>query len=209
MRIWHVTLYGKDIWIHGLIAMVDKLVNRIVEELGVESIPSLNLVLTTPKEYNKANVALAEYLVNNVGIPGVYVTLNKPYKSMKDALQDRVDMRMIIFIDVITKPTGGKMIDEDKCLYLDNIHNLSDLGVAIDRALESIPGDSKFLLFDSLATLEIYNKVDTVLKFIYFLSGKIRSKSINGIFLSLERSADEDMISQLSMFCDQVVHLGE
>ena len=189
--------------------MVEKLIDKIVKELGNQSIPSLSLVLTTPKEYNKANLALAEYLVNNVGMPGVYVTLNKPYKSMKDALQDRTDMRMIIFIDVITKSTGGKIIDEDNCLYLDNIQNLSDLGVAIDRALEAIPGDSKFLLFDSLATLEIYNKVDTVLKFIYFLSGKIRSKGINGILLSLERSADNDMISQLSMFCDQVVYLDE
>jgi len=187
--------------------MADSLVNKIIEELGTESIPSLNLVLTTPKEYNKVNIALAEYIVNNVGIPGVYVTLNKPYKSMKDALQNLIDMRMIIFIDVITKPTGGKMIDLDNCLYLDNIHNLSDLGIAIDRALEAIPGENKFLLFDSLTTLEIYNKTDTVLKFIYFLSGKIRSKSINGIFLSLKRQTDDDITSHLSMFCDHVVHL--
>src|SRR5665648_62907 len=187
--------------------MVDKLFNKIIEKLGDGSIPALSMVLTTPKEYNKANIALAEYLVNNIGIPGVYVTLNKPYKSMKDALQDKIDLRMIIFIDVITKSTGGKIIDEDNCLYLDNIQNLSDLGVAIDQALEAIPDDNKFLLFDSLATLEIYNKVSTVLKFIYFLSGKIRSKGINGILLSLDRTIDDDMISQLSMLCDKIVYL--
>ena len=192
-----------------MISMVENLSKKLIEELGDEFIPSLSLVLTSSRDYNKTNIALAEYLVNTIGIPGVYVTLNKPYMSMKTVLQDKIDLRMIIFIDVITKSTGGKVIDEDNCLYLDNIQNLSDLGIAIDRALEAIPGDKKFLLFDSLATLEIYNKVETVLKFIYFLSGKIRSKGINGILLSLERTSDDDMLSQLSMFCDQTVYLDE
>lgn len=192
-----------------MISMVENLSKKLIEELGDEFIPSLSLVLTSSRDYNKTNIALAEYLVNTIGIPGVYVTLNKPYMSMKTVLQDKIDLRMIIFIDVITKSTGGKIIDEDNCLYLDNIQNLSDLGIAIDRALEAIPGDKKFLLFDSLATLEIYNKVETVLKFIYFLSGKIRSKGINGILLSLERTSDDDMLSQLSMFCDTTVYLDE
>ena len=183
------------------------MIKTIDEALKAETEPGISLVLTSAKKYNEANIALTEYMVNTKGIPGVYVTLNKPYRTMKKNLDGKIDLRMLIFIDAITKSTGGKINKDDECLYLDTMQNLTDLGVAIDQAIRAIPSEEKFLLLDSLSTLLIYSHAGSVSKFIHFLTGKIRALGVNGILLSLVHGEEDDFLSQLSMFCDQTIYL--
>ena len=185
------------------------MIKTIDEALKDETEPGISLVLTNAKKYNEANIALTKYMVNTKGIPGVYVTLNKPYRTMKKNLEGKVDLRMLIFIDAITKSTGGKITKDDECLYLDTMQNLTDLGVAIDQAIRAIPNEEKFLLFDSLSTLLIYSQVGSVAKFIHFLTGKIRALGVNGVLLSLVHGEDDELLSQLSMFCDQTIYLNK
>lgn len=185
------------------------MIQTINNELKDQTEPGISLVLTSAKKYNEANIALTEYLVNVKNIPGVYVTLNKPYRTMKKSLEGKVDLRMLIFIDAITKSTGGKMESKDECLYLDSMQNLTDLGVAIDQAIRAIPSDEKFILFDSLSTLLIYSQSGSVSKFIHFLTGKIRALNVNGVLLSLIHGEEDEFLSQLSMFCDQTIYLDK
>jgi len=192
----------------GSVCIITEEMSKIINEaLKDETEPGISLVLTTAKKYNEANVTLTEYMVNTKGIPGVYVTLNKPYRTMIKNLDGKVDLRMLIFIDAITKSTGGKINKDDECLYLDTMQNLTDLGVAIDQAISAIPNDKKFLLFDSLSTLLIYSQVGSVSKFIHFLTGKIRALGVNGILLSLVHGEEDEFLSQISMFCDQTIYL--
>ena len=188
-------------------AIIEDLIKTITKELKDQTEPGISLVLTTAKTYNEANIALTEYMVNVKGLPGVYVTLNKPYRTMKKTLDGKVDLRMLIFIDAITKSTGGKLESSDECLYLDSMQNLTDLGVAIDQAINAIPSDRKFLMLDSLSTLLIYSQVGSVSKFIHFLTAKIRSYDVDGVLLSLVHGEDDEFLSQLSMFCDQTIYL--
>ena len=188
--------------------IIEEMIETIDKSLKDETEPGISLVLTSAKKYNDANVALTEYMVNTKGIPGVYVTLNKPYRTMKKNLEGKVDLRMLIFIDAITKSTGGKINKDDECLYLDTMQNLTDLGVAIDQAIRAIPSEDKFLLFDSLSTLLIYSQVGSVSKFVHFLTGKIRALGVNGVLLSLVHGEEDEFLSQLSMFCDQTIYLN-
>ena len=189
--------------------ITEEMIKTIDEALKDETEPGISLVLTNAKKYNEANIALTKYMVNTKGIPGVYVTLNKPYRTMKKNLDGKVDLRMLIFIDAITKSTGGKINKDDECLYLDTMQNLTDLGVAIDQAIRAIPSEDKFLLFDSLSTLLIYSQAGSVSKFIHFLTGKIRALGVNGVLLSLVHGEEDEFLSQLSMFCDQTIYLDE
>ncbi|MDF1556677.1 MAG: hypothetical protein P1P80_00635 [ANME-2 cluster archaeon] len=168
------------------------------------------LALTSAKDYNEANINFIKYLIDTKNEPGVYLTFNKPYATMKQILEDeKIDNRMIIFIDAITLSSGGNAIDSDQCLYLNDLRNLSDLAVIIDEAIDAIPSDNKFLFLDSLSTLLLYNNTGGVAKFIHFLTGKLRSWNLDGIFLSLELESDADFLAQLSLFCDKKINLSE
>jgi len=167
------------------------------------------LATVSAKEYQNTNIELVKHLTKDKNTPGVYVTLNKPFESMKSILEKGgVDTRLIIFIDAVTKTTGGKLTKTKNCLFIGNPENLSDISVAMDQAVRALPGKEKFLFFDSLSTLLIYNNIETVARFVHFLAGKMRVWKVKGIIISLERKADKDLIEELSQFCDVIIDFG-
>lgn len=164
---------------------------------------SVILATVSAKNYQKTNISLVNYLTKDLNIPGVYVSLNKPCSALKNIFaKSNIDTRTILFIDSITKTVGGNIKKTKECLFIGTPENLSDLSLAMDQAVTSLPGKEKFLFFDSLNTLLIYNDVKTVARFIHFLAGKMRVWKVWGIIISLQKKGNEDLINELSQFCD-------
>lgn len=166
------------------------------------------LVLAKAENYTRAVLQLIEVSVNIKKEPGVYVTLNKPYATMKKLLENKVDLRMLIFIDAFTQPAGGRSEKAEGVLFLSNAEDLTGLSIALDQAVKSIPSKQKFVFFDSLSTLLIYNKSGSVAKFIHFLTCKMRLWEIDGVFISLDEE-DDQVITKLKMYCDNIIRLKE
>lgn len=158
------------------------------------------LATVDSQNYQKINIDLIKTLVNEQNTPGVYVTLNKPFKTLKTLFDNvSINTKLIIFIDAVTEtPRIEKTKD---CLYIGNPEKLSDLSIAMDQAVRAIPSDEKFVFFDSLSTLLIYNNPNTIAKFIHFLSTKMREWKVKGIIISLERG-NKELIDKLTQFCD-------
>ena len=119
----------------------------------------------------------------------------------------KIDTKLIIFIDAVTKTVGGNIKKTRNCLYIGNPENLSDISLAMDQAVRALGNKEKFLFFDSLSTLLIYNKVNTVARFIHFISGKMRIWKVKGIIISLQKDKDKELIDELSQFCDVTIKL--
>ena len=167
------------------------------------------LATVNAKNYQKTNVEIVKHLTKDKNTPGVYVTLNKPYDVMKKVFEKfGIEINMIIFIDAITKTVGGKITKTKNCLFIGNPENLSDISLAMDQAVRAL-GKEKFLFFDSLSTLLIYNNINTVARFIHFLTGKMRIWKVKGIIISLQKESDKELIDELSQFCDIVIDFGD
>src|SRR3989344_9607851 len=166
----------------------------------------LILVTVDAKSYQKAAIDIVRSLVNEDGIPGVYVTLNKPYDIMKRILENsNIDTRLIIFIDAASITETKKV---GNCLYIGSAEKLSDMSVAMDQAVKAIPAAEKFLIFDSLNTLAIFNKQATVARFAHFLTGKIREWKVKGIIITLERETEQALLDELTQFSDARIDMG-
>ncbi|MBS3097197.1 hypothetical protein J4209_00210 [Candidatus Woesearchaeota archaeon] len=161
------------------------------------------LVVVDSKNYQNANIEILKDLVDAKNTPGVYVTLNKPYDIIRRILEkERIDTRMMIFIDCISSVAGGKLKKIENCLYIGSPEKLSDISVAIDQAVNALPKGDKFIFLDSLSTLLIYNKEGTVARFFHFIVGKIRALKVKGVIISIEKESDKALINELSTFCD-------
>ena len=168
----------------------------------------LVLVTVDVDSYQKSNLEILHFLVNGQKIPGVYITLNKPFDVMRRLLEDRgIDTRLVIFIDAITKVDESEKREEG-CLFIGSPEKLSDISLALDQAVKALPTKDKFLFFDSINTLELFNKPVTVARFIYFLSGKIREWKIKGIIISIKKGTDEALINEIVQFCDKRISIG-
>jgi KaiC/GvpD/RAD55 family RecA-like ATPase len=158
------------------------------------------LAVVDASEYEETNTAMIKQFIDEK-VPGVYVTLSKPYEKAKRVLEKaKVDTEKIIFIDAITKTVSGVERDEN-VLLIGNPENLSDLSIAIDQAVTALP-KQKFIFFDSLSVLLIYNEPAIVARFIHLLAGKMHVWKVKGIIVSLKRKKDEELIKELIPFCD-------
>ncbi|MBU0456946.1 MAG: ATPase domain-containing protein [Nanoarchaeota archaeon] len=184
----------------------------VVKKKGMDELSNLQeyvvLATVSSKKYHETNLKIIKYLTKKESTPGVYVTLNRPFNTVKKQLKEKgVDTSLIIFIDAITKVAGATKKTKE-CLFLGSPENLSDISFSMDQAVRSLPAKKKFVFFDSLSTLLIYNKAQTVAKFIHFLASKMRIWKVKGIIISLKKDSDKELIDELTQFCDKVLNLG-
>ncbi|MBI4452533.1 hypothetical protein HY637_03825 [Candidatus Woesearchaeota archaeon] len=167
----------------------------------------LLLITVDAKNYQNAAIDVLRFLISEQNNPGVYVTLNKPYEVMQRNLaSNNIDPRLIIFIDATSRTEHIKKMEN--CLYIGSPEKLSDISVAMDQAVKALPTAEKFLIFDSLNTLSIFNKPATVARFIHFLAGKIREWKIKGIIMTLEKETEQALLDELTQFADSRVDFG-
>ncbi len=184
--------------------MVDK--KRFNEQL-ISMKDYVALATVNAKKYQQTNIDIIKSLTDK-GIPGVYVTLNKPFITVKKFFEEKkVDLRLILFIDAVTEVSTGEIKKTKACLFIGSPENLSDISIAIDQAVTAIPSKDKFLFFDSLNTLLVYNDVRVVAQFIHFLANKMRTWKIRGIIISLKKESDRELIDELSQICDLTADL--
>ncbi len=174
----------------------------------VSSLKDYLLLLTVDaKNYNETTIDTLRFLINEQHIPGVYVTLNKPFEVIQRNLQNNnIDPRIIIFIDATSRSGGARKIEN--CLAIGSPEKLSDISVAMDQAINALQTDDKFLIFDSINTLSIFNRQATVARFIHFLAGKIREWKIKGIIITLEKETEQSLLDELTQFSDFRVDTG-
>lgn len=164
------------------------------------------LALVPAKDYQKTNIEIIKILINEQNTPGVYVTLNKPYKVLR-SLFDKNGIRtsLIIFIDAVSEEKSIKKTKD--CLFIGNPEKLSDISIGMDQAVRAIESENKFVFFDSLSTLLIYHEPTTIAKFIHFLSTKMREWGVKGIIISLQSDTNKELIAQLTQFCDLTINI--
>lgn len=173
----------------------------------LEENPIISFLVAEDK-YNETNISILKILINEFKMPGVYITVNKPYKSVAGTLKNNgIDTSKIFFIDTVTKLAKGEEPRTENCLFMESPESLTDLSIALGEAVNSIPGD-KFIFLDTLSTLLIYNEAGTVTKFAHFLTSRMRAWSVKGIIISLIKETKPELQAELAQFCDKIVDVG-
>ena len=165
----------------------------------------ITMFLVNSRDYFSINLRILEHLCNTKKLPGIYITVNRPYETIVKILENNeISTDNLFFVDCITTIAGCKTKRSDKCLYV-SPNFLTDLAIATDQWVQAIPGTEKFLFLDSISTLLLYNSAGTVAKFSHFLTGRMRLWNLTGVFMSLEKENDPNILERISQFCDEVI----
>src|SRR3989337_1336141 len=115
------------------------------------------LLVLKSKSYQEYILKILKNMIKK-GNVGIYVVINKPYDSTYQWLKENgVDVDKLFFIDMITKIAVEMPTLTEKCIFLSSPSNLTDLSIAIEQTIEKIGSGKKFILFESLPPLFIYN----------------------------------------------------
>ncbi len=184
-----------------------KLSSRVFEELDRLPEEYIALITVNANDYLRVNLHTLRFLCNGKGLYGIYVSINRPYKSILNIMKGSgIETDNMFFVDCISILLGDTPFRTAKCLFT-SPENLTDMAVLIDQWVSNLPEGGKFLFFDSLSTLFIYNSVGTVTKFSHFLTGKMRQWGLNGVLMSLEKENNPEILDSISQFCDRRINL--
>ncbi|HLD88650.1 MAG TPA: hypothetical protein VI894_00440 [Candidatus Nanoarchaeia archaeon] len=165
------------------------------------------LIVTSPEKYSQLSTDVLKVMCNQKNFMGVFVTINKPVDVLKQILQQNgVSTENLYFIDVISRKIGVKIVPVKNTIYLESPKGLTDISIGISQALSAIKSQNKFVYFDSISTLLLYNEPTTVSRFAHFVTGRVHQWKAVGILVALEKEMDEKLLSQISQFCDKTFY---
>jgi hypothetical protein len=136
---------------------------------------------------------------------GVYVCFNKPQKAVKShIIKEKIKADKIFFIDCITSFIG-KANKEEGVLHICSPADLTGLQSAIHEFIKSVP-HAKYVFIDALAVALIYNKEETILKFVKSLLETCHERNTRVIVLTPEIHKGELTAHVMDLF-DRVIRV--
>ena len=118
---------------------------------------------------------------------------------------NKVNTDKLYFIDCITKKFGGKEQKIKNCVFVDSPENLTDISLELHQSMQN--SSRKFMFVDSLSTLAVYNNPEMILRFIHYLTGKIRIWGLSGVLIALNEETDKKIIAEMTQFCDKIIRI--
>lgn len=168
------------------------------------------LYLSDPSRIRESNIRVISKAEKD-GYSVIVITTNFPASVLeKIYVKNGINIDNIYFIDAISAQSLGKGTVNDEHHYMvSNPADLTKLGIAISEDIRKMQDKKIFVLFDSVSTLLIYVPSVKIIKFIHFLSNKLRQINLNGVFLAVDGGVDPVMMAQLSSMVDDVVKPAE
>lgn len=165
------------------------------------------IIFTSPKapEFKAVGIDLLKYIVNEKKAPVIYICIDKPCSSIKKVLEkEQVDSKIVVFIDAVTLMSRLEA-NEDNCIYITGPENLTDICIALSETVNSLSGTKPYIIIDSLSTLLVYNKMDSVVKFVHIFTAKTKQYGAKGLVISSKKGPDDEFTSQVFKFFDDSI----
>ena len=180
--------------------------SRIIES-KLKGLPenSVVLVIADTEEHNKVSLDILNMLVNKKRQQGGFINLNLPCSKIDELLKIKdIDRRNV---HTVCCKNGYDITEYEKkaknCSFIRSPEQLTELCSSLEKIFEF--GKYEFLVLDSVSTLLIYNKQNTVLRFLHFLIEKIRLSNIRGVIVTLAEKNNKELLDELSQFCDKTI----
>ncbi len=164
---------------------------------------SVVLMLTNASNHNEAACLVLRYFMRDKNLQGIYVCVNRvPQSISADAARMGLDTQKLFFVDCTG--TSGKV--GDKILRSASPENLDRMGKALADALNKASG-AKFLIFDSVSALLMFNNFKSVAQFGHLLTNLVREHGLQGVILTIERDTHEFVQRTLNVLSDRIIQV--
>jgi len=132
-----------------------------------------------------------------------YVSANRPAKSlMKQFEAFSIDANKFKIIDCISDSVTQTDKRNASVYFIGSPKNLTELSIVLAKSMQE---GAENIFVDALSTFVIYQDSITVVRFTHNLISKLRSDEKNGIFVVLKDEISNVLLSDLSMFVDNVI----
>ena len=118
-------------------------------------------------------------------------------------------MSDLYFIDCISYTVGGGGVSTSQIVYLESPSMLEGILLKMEWLLRKIRTEKKFVFFDSINTLQIYNEEKILSEFMHVLLNKLRTEDVFTVILSMGEQTEKSLESMLSLACDNTIDVRQ
>ncbi len=175
-------------------------------EADLSYLPGRCIILVTGsgKEYQEAKLRVLDNLCNEKGINGIYVSQKTPVKKILYLFKKNgIKSDRIFFIDA-TSEDYRETKRVGRYLYI-SPRQISDMAIAIEGWVRTLPVGDKFLFLGDYSALFIYNSLGSVKAFSDFLRNRMRLWGLRYVFISIERRYDLKVLDKIYSICDKII----
>lgn len=178
---------------------------NFLESIEQES-PAIILYLSEPGNIRASNTEILSQ-VEKAGYKTIVITTNFPSSVLEKLyIKKGINTENIFYIDAISSHSLGKAPEEDaRHLNVNNPGDLTGLSIAISKIIRQMENDKIFILFDSISSMLIYIPTLKTVKFIHFLSNRIRQINYSGVLLAIKGGLDPMILAQVRSFVDEII----
>ena len=144
------------------------------------------------------------FLIQGEGFEIVYITLNKSCVKWDEILRfNGIDTDSVFFIDAISKRTNPDVEDNERVKYISSPEDLQGIMDQVSSITRRPKGNRAFVL-DNISSLLVYNKGDSVSRFLHFLYGKAEITNASAVLVSLK---DETIPKSIGQYADRIIEV--
>ena len=175
-----------------------------------------NIMLIGPPMSGKEiilNHLMNSYTTNNE-TSVIIITTHEPATQIIERLKEIIpapSFSNIGIVDCISKTVGDADVDIGNIEIVSSPADLTAIGVKISQFFEDLFFKKNIrklqLHFNSLSTILLYSKVQTVFRFLHVLTGRIKAAKGLGIYVVDSRMHDEKTYNTLKQLCDGIIEI--
>lgn len=165
------------------------------------------VLLSEPVSHaNVVNLALVKILLDQ-DFDVVYVTFNRESETwIREFKELELPLKRIAFVDGTSRNPRFSGMKAPVVIGLEHSSDLMEALIAIDRAREALAPVKQWVVLDSLSTLLIFNRSQTVEKFAHLLRAFLHERDMGGLVLVGHESSSR-LVNIVAPFFDRVVNL--
>ncbi len=191
-----------------------------LENVFTKSFPVGNCILILSPPLSELSIFGLEFLYEGLkrGEPGVYITLDDSPESLRLKalkfgwpLMNAEKMGLMRWIDVYSINANKYIKSTESIIRIDGPLALTDLSIALSQiqaGFHRLAGSYRFF-FDSLSTLLLYNRPNTIYRFLQVITSKLKMSRGIGFFTLMKGMHDEKVNVTIRHIMDGAIELNE
>ncbi len=171
-------------------------------------------LIDTPQNFHlQVTLEILKVLTKERGCSGVYMSTLKGYPEMTKIFENNgVDVSKVYFVDVISKMYGLEPQSTPYCEFVSSPINIQSISNAIKNYLDKIKGKDRFVIFDSLTTILLYNSLPRIVQFTTAIAEHLKAEHVNAILVMMttaKGSTNDRLINQIKPMIDEFINVPE
>jgi len=166
-------------------------------------------VILPSNNYGDFTHAVYSFMETKQSHPFVYVTVTKPFHTMKQEYHKIIDTLNIRFIDCVSLSSGISLPD-DRCYFLDSPSQLEKLILEIMSFINETKGDDNpYVIIDALSSLSLFNDELLVMEFFTHLINNLMLIDAHSISFCIEEEMNDMIFKMMYIKNEKILKIKE